>query len=53
VIKFVIDLQQVGGFPWVLLFPPPIKLYNDITETVKSGVKHHKSKPTIFTIDQS
>jgi hypothetical protein len=53
VIKFVIDLQQDGGFPWVLLFPPPIKLYNDITETVKSGVKHHRSKPTIFTIDQS
>jgi len=26
VIKFVSDLQQVGGFLWVLLFPPPIKL---------------------------
>ena len=26
VIKFVSDLQQVGGFLWVLLFPPSIKL---------------------------
>jgi hypothetical protein len=26
VIKFVSDLRQVGGFPRVLWFPPPIKL---------------------------
>jgi hypothetical protein len=26
VIKFVSDLWQVGGFLWVLQFPPPIKL---------------------------
>ena len=26
VIKFVSDLQQVGGFRWVLRFLPPIKL---------------------------
>jgi len=26
VIKFVSDLPQVGGFLWVLMFPPPIKL---------------------------
>jgi hypothetical protein len=26
VIKFVSDLRQVGGFLWVLRFPPPIKL---------------------------
>ena len=26
VIKFFRDLQQVGGFLQVLLFPPPIKL---------------------------
>ena len=26
VIKFVSDLQQVGGFLWVLRFPPSIKL---------------------------
>jgi len=25
VIKFVSDLRQVGGFLWVLLFPPPIE----------------------------
>jgi len=24
--KFVSDLQQVGGFPWVLRFPQPITL---------------------------
>jgi hypothetical protein len=26
VIKFISDLGQVGGFHWVLQFPPPIKL---------------------------
>ena len=26
VIKFVSDLWRVGGFLWVLRFPPPIKL---------------------------
>ena len=26
VIKFISDLQQVGGFLHVLRFPPPIKL---------------------------
>jgi hypothetical protein len=26
VIKFVSDLRQVGGFLWVLQFPPPVKL---------------------------
>ena len=26
VAKFLSDLRQVGGFLWVLLFPPPIKL---------------------------
>jgi hypothetical protein len=26
VIKFVSDLRHVGGFLWVLRFPPPIKL---------------------------
>jgi hypothetical protein len=30
--KFVSDLQQVGGFLQVLRFPPPIKLSHDITE---------------------
>jgi len=40
VIKFLSDLLQVGGFLWVLWFPPPIKTYcHDITE--KSGVNHH------------
>jgi hypothetical protein len=27
VIKFVSDLWQVGGFLWVLWFPPPIRLF--------------------------
>ena len=27
VIKFVSDLRQVGGFLWVLWFPPPINLH--------------------------
>jgi hypothetical protein len=26
VIKFISELRQVGGFLWVLWFPPPIKL---------------------------
>jgi hypothetical protein len=26
VIKFVSDLRQVGGFLWILQFPPQIKL---------------------------
>ena len=30
VIKFVSDLQQVGGFLWVFRFPPPIKLTTTI-----------------------
>jgi hypothetical protein len=25
-IKFFSDLRQVRGFPWVLRFPPPMKL---------------------------
>jgi hypothetical protein len=30
VIKFVSDLQQVGGCLWVLRFPPPKKLTSTI-----------------------
>ena len=30
VIMFVSDLQQVGGFLWVLWFPPPMKLSTTI-----------------------
>jgi hypothetical protein len=34
-IKFVSDLQQVGGFLRILWFPPPIKTdCHDITETL-------------------
>jgi hypothetical protein len=28
--KVVSDLRQVGGFPWVLRFPPPMKLTTTI-----------------------
>ena len=31
-IKFVSDLRQVGGFFWVLWFPPPIKQRHNIAE---------------------
>jgi hypothetical protein len=31
-INFVSDLQQVGDFPRVIQFPPPIKLTHDITD---------------------
>ena len=47
VIKFVSDLQQVGGFLWVRRFSPPIKLTVMINwNIVESGVKHHKSLAT-------
>jgi hypothetical protein len=32
VIKFASDLRQVGGFHWVLRFPPSITLCYKITE---------------------
>jgi hypothetical protein len=32
VIKFVNDLRQVGGFLWVLWFPPPIKQRHYVIE---------------------
>ena len=38
---FVSDLLQVGGFLWVLLFPPPIKSPQYNWNIVESGVKHH------------
>ena len=43
VIKFVSDLQLVGGFLRVLRFPPPIKLTPRYSwNIVESDVKHHK-----------
>jgi hypothetical protein len=51
VIKFVSDFRQVGGFLWVLQFPPPIKLTTTYNRNiVESGVKHIKTKPTYFTV---
>jgi hypothetical protein len=51
IIKFVSDLQQVGGFLRVLRFSSPVKLtatncqYNWII--VESDFKHHNPNPTI------
>jgi len=43
-IKFVSDLRQVGGFLWILQFPPPIKLTATIYwNIVESGIKHHQT----------
>ena len=54
VIKFVSDLWQIGGFPQVLPFPPPIKLtprYN--RNIVERGVKHHNLNPNpYYTLDR-
>jgi hypothetical protein len=41
VIKFVSDLRQVGGFLWVLQFPPPIKL----TAMIQSAPKTTSPMP--------
>jgi glyoxylase-like metal-dependent hydrolase (beta-lactamase superfamily II) len=44
---FVSDLLQVGGFLWVLRFPPPIKLTTMILlKYCDSGIKHHKPNQT-------
>ena len=45
VIKFVSDLQLVGGFLWVLPFPPPIKTdRHDITDILlKVALKPHQT----------
>jgi len=49
VIKFVSDLQQVGGFLRVLRFPPPIKQNATIKLTiVEIGGKHHNPNPEIY-----
>jgi hypothetical protein len=46
VIKFVSDLWQVGGFLWVLQFPPPIKIdRHDITEILLKVVDTPQTKP--------
>ena len=49
VIKFVSDLQQVGGFLWVLWFLPPIKLTATIKVNVESGIIHHRP-PSIVSL---
>ena len=46
-INFDSNLRQVGGFLWVLWFPPPIKLTTTIYNwnIVESAVKHHNPNP--------
>jgi hypothetical protein len=49
VIKFVSDLQQVGGFLRVLQFPPPknwLPRYN--WNIVESGIKHRNPNPVFL-----
>jgi hypothetical protein len=44
VIKFLIDLRQVGGFLRVHQFLPPIKLTPQYSwNIVESGIRHHKT----------
>jgi hypothetical protein len=49
-------LQQVGGFLWVVQFPPSIKLTVDITEIIKIKTKIRRNpkleeKKNIFKKD--
>ena len=44
-IKFVSDLQQVGGFLQVLRLPPLIKLPRYNCNIFESGVKYHNPNP--------
>jgi hypothetical protein len=51
VIKFVSELQQVGGFLRVLRFPPPIKLSHDIIENLLNTIT--LSYPTTLLYNQT
>ena len=53
VIKFIIDLQQVGGFLWVLRFPPPIKLTShDIMEILlKVALNTINYQPSLLLVE--
>ena len=54
VIKFVSDLRQVGGFRWVLWFPPPIKLTrHDKTEILLKVALNtiNQIKPNLYVND--
>ena len=49
VIKFVSDLQQVGGFLLVLRFPPQIKLSrHDITEILLKVTLNTINQPLMY-----
>ena len=52
VMQFVSYLQQVGGFLWVLLFLPPIKLTATIfnRKIVESGIKHHNPNHYMYNL---
>ena len=64
VIKFAIDLRQVGSFLWVFRFPPPIKMTATIDTTeillkvalstkvslnVETSIGHHFCKQYAYT----
>jgi hypothetical protein len=51
VIKFVNDLQQVGGFLWALRFLPPIKLTVTMKQMMKVALNTiDQTKPNIWII---
>ena len=37
VIQFDSDVQQIGGFRWILRFPPPIKHVQSVNQLLKTG----------------
>jgi hypothetical protein len=48
-IKFVSDLQQVGGFLWVPRFPPPIKL----TDTIKLKYCRNRKQCIVLHVNRT
>jgi hypothetical protein len=50
VIKFVIDLQQVGGFLRVLRFPPPIKLTEVLLKVALNTINQTIPNYTIYLV---
>ena len=54
VIEFVSDSRQVGGFLWVLWFPPSIKLTDYITEILLkvalNTINHKPPKRLVVTL---
>jgi len=52
VIKFVSDLQEVGGFLRVVRFPPPIQMAATINQNiVERGVQHHQTNKNKHNVE--